>query len=596
MTCNWVQQLDDARACGLAGVILEGNTADRVFGDDAQGPPLGLKYFLATKFHTAGNHVGHFSLSSGFSMLVPPGEKRECLSQLDRLTKIRDTDQLFRDLGRVLRDPEAGCTVIIEYVGHVTPGTGPGMAGSLEDSRLRTLETVHGWSVDDDIRASGNFIVMINNNGEALSSLIEHQGGFVSLRIGLPEEQDREKFTNYLHELGDCESVPVGRLESDFPKQEFARLTNGLRLIDIEQLFRQAAARDADISREQVRTRKKQTINQLCGGLLEVIEPNEDGFNAIAGCDHAKAYFGAIRPLWGRGHAGLPVATLLAGVPGAGKSFLVKAIAKEFNCPCLVMRGVREMWVGASERNLDKILQVVTDLAPCIVWTDEVDQSVGGERSSGPSGDSGTSQRMFSRLLEFFGDSRLRGRVLWIATTNRPDTLDPAIKDRFGVVIPFLHPNRRERAALIPVLAQQVGRRLAPEVDCDQLSAQPELEILTIRSLQEIIVWAGTLADLESGTPETAISIAHLERAIHDYKPSFDPLEHELIALTALQMTSFISLMPWMTLNGEYSPDNTEWPAYLTGIINPNTGKLDSEKLERRIREITQQRIGRRVA
>lgn len=252
------------------------------------------------------------------------------------------------------------------------------------------------------------------------------------------------------------------------------------------------------------------------------------------------------------------------------------------------------MWVGQSERNLDRILQVVDDLAPCILWTDEIDQTVGGERSSGGSGDSGTNDRLLGRLLEFFGDSRIRGRVLWIATTNRPDLLDVAIKDRFSVKIPFLHPNRRERAELIPVLARQIGRVIAKDVDCAAVAQKPELVTLTIRSLQEVIVWAGTLADLGSDTMEVEIGSDHLLAAIEDYKLTFDPLEHEMIALISLQMTSFTSLMPWMSLSEGFLPGKAEWPHYLEGMIDPTSGHLDSQRLGQRIREIQQlRRMGR---
>jgi len=594
MTNTWIQQLDDARACGLAGVILSFNTSDRVFTGEDGDTPMSLKYFLARKFHEAGDHVGHFSLSNGFTVLVPPGTENQRQDPLEALQNQDDVQTLFKSMGRVLRDPEARCTILIEYASHIAPNAGGGAAASLENERLIQLETLHEWSLDDSIRSSGNFLVLINHT-ESLNGLIEHQGGFRPVQIGLPEEHERQRFTSYLTGLAGQSSIPLGQLSEDLPLDEFTRLTNGLRLTDIEELFRQGAARGAAINRTQVRERKKQTIHQLCGGLLEVAEPSE-GFEAVAGCYHAKGYFNAIKPLWGQGHKGLPQAVLLAGVPGGGKSFLIKAVAKEFDSPCLIMRGVREMWVGQSERNLDRILQVVDDLAPCILWTDEIDQTVGGERSSGSSGDSGTSDRLLGRLLEFFGDSRIRGRVLWIATTNRPDLLDVAIKDRFSVKIPFLHPNVRERAELIPILAGQIGRRLAASVDCAALAARPELEALTVRSLQEVIVWAGTLADLESGASENEIAPLHLEKAIRDYKPTFDPLEHEMIALISLQMTSFTSLMPWMSLNNGFSPEQAEWPAYLEGMIDQQTGYIDSTRLEARIREIRQIRMGQRMS
>lgn len=590
MPCTWMQQLLDARDCGLPGVILSFNTSDRIFTGDEGDVPMSLRYFLAEKLHSAGVNVGHYSCSGGFSELVPGGATESANNAFSSLRDEPEVSTLFRNMGKILRNPKANCTILLEYASHLVPHLGANSGALLDSDRLMQLETLHEWSLDDSIRRSGNFLVLINHS-EALNGLIDHQGGFRTIQIGLPDEQARLRFAEYITQP-DCIG---GTLAKDFALDEFARLTNGLRLRDIEQLFRESAARHTAVDRGQVREHKKQAIHQLCGGLLEVAEPG-DGFESVAGCYHAKAYFEAIKPLWIRGHKGLPQAVLLAGVPGAGKSFLIKAVAKEFDVPCLVMRGVREMWVGQSERNLDRILQVVSDLAPCILWTDEIDQTLGGERSSGASGDSGTNERMLGRLLEFFGDSSVRGRVLWIASTNRPDLLDVAIKDRFSIKIPFLHPNGREREELLPILARQIGRRLATDVDCSQLAAHPALETLTIRSLQEVIAWAGVLADMDSAKLDGEITSPNLEKAIGDYKPTFDPLEHELIALISLQMTSFLSMMPWMSLTDGFDAGKSEWPAYLDGLIDEEAGHIDSGKLEGRIREIRRIRTEQRLS
>jgi SpoVK/Ycf46/Vps4 family AAA+-type ATPase len=168
---------------------------------------------------------------------------------------------------------------------------------------------------------------------------------------------------------------------------------------------------------------------------------------------------------------------------------------------------VREQWVGASERNMERVLQVVESLAPCIFWTDEVDQQVGGDRgATAGAGDSGVSQRLFGRIMEFFGDSRVRGRVLWVATTNRPDLLDIALRDRFSVKIPFLHPTAPERAELLPMLAEQVCRAFAADADCAALARLPIMEGLSARAMQEILVWAGAIADRRSGRADSAIA------------------------------------------------------------------------------------------
>lgn len=320
MACDWIQQLDDARACGLAGALLSFNTSDRVYLGEDGTYPMSLKYFLAHRYHGIGDNVGHFSLANGFTILTPPGSDVVNNSSLSSLESIEEIQALFKAMGRILRDPDAHTTMLFEYASHIAPSTGGGATTNLENEKLIQLEMLHEWSLDDDIRNSGNFLILINHT-ETVDGLVEHQGGFRSIQIGLPNADQRRAFTLYLSSLANEASVALGQLHEELGQEEFTRVTNGLRLTDIEELFRQGAARSKSISREDVRERKKQTIHQLCGGLLEVAEPSL-GFEAIAGCYHAKGYFNAIRPLWQKGHKGLPQAVLLAGVPGGGNPSL----------------------------------------------------------------------------------------------------------------------------------------------------------------------------------------------------------------------------------------------------------------------------------
>ena len=86
------------------------------------------------------------------------------------------------------------------------------------------------------------------------------------------------------------------------------------------------------------------------------------------------------------------------------------------------------------------------------------------------------------------------------------------------------------------------------------------------------------------------IAQRYLERAVADYKPSFNAVEHELIALIALRMTTFQSLMPWSGFRA-HEPGARAVPAYLHDLVDAETGRLDSTGLERRIQELQNQRF-----
>ena len=590
---TWLECLDQARAAGLAGAVLTFNTGDRVF-QNLDGRPVvaGLKYFLASKYGREGLHVGYFSLASGFRELAPPGVSQNHSSPFNKLEGTENPIHVFRAMEPILKDPHSRCVLLVDYADHVA-GADHSNGRTGDADNVAVVEILHSWSNDDDIRRSGNFVVLICRE-DGLHSLLRYEGAFRPVTVDLPGLDARRMFVTQLLQVRDKGlKSRIGTLAGDFPVYDFAVAAGGLRLMDIEALLLESAACSMAVTRDSVRKRKKHAIGQLCHGLLEVCEPVE-GFESVAGCYAAKSYFSAIAPLWHQGHGSMPQGILLAGVPGAGKSFLIKALAKEFASPCLVLRGIREPWVGQSERNLDLVLKVADSLAPCLLWTDEVDQQGTAERAAGPSGDSGVNQRMMARLLEFFGDASIRGRILWIATTNRPDLLDAAFRDRFSVKVPFLHPSASERAKLLPVLARQVGRALGADIDCAAISRRSELEMLSVRGLQEIVVWAGTLSDIGCGSTAAPITARYLERAIDEYKPAVDPVEQELIALISLRMASFHTLLPWVGMDG-FKPAESEWPSYVDPLIDRRTGKLDPERLRLRIQELQALRAHDRV-
>lgn len=580
-TPRWLRQVQDALDCRAAGAILTMNTSDRVHLRD-EDRVMNLRFAIALHFARQGYRVGYYASGLGFTELIPPGMTHSGRSPFENVPDSTNATLVLPALTRILRQSEPPRIVVIDYADHVAP------AGQTGTESLEALQVLHAWGQDDDIRATRNFAILISyENGVA--KLLTRAGAYRTIPLDLPGEGERLGFTDYMMDLRRQGYADVlGNLDPDLSTTDFARISSGLRLQDIEQLMRQGGARGSTIGRADVQDLKQQVIAEMGGDLVQIIEPME-GFEAVAGGWHAKRYFKLIRRSWMAGVSSVPQGLLLAGVPGCGKSHLVSAVAKEFECPLLVMRNIREAWVGASERNLETVLWIAENLSPCILWTDEIDQAI-GQRSTGASGDSGTSERLLARIFEFFGSMRHRGRILWLATTNRPDILDAALLDRFQVSIPFIHPSRRERIELLPILARQVGREITAEVNLEELAGLQALDNLTVRSLQEILVWAGVMADEELGGVGARVQGQHLFEAISDYKPTFSRLEHEFIALKSLKMTPFGSLLPWMTTT--WSPD--EWPAYLDGLVNPANGALLGDALDERIRELETSRAAER--
>lgn len=217
-----------------------------------------------------------------------------------------------------------------------------------------------------------------------------------------------------------------------------------------------------------------------------------------------------------------------------GKSAVAIAVAKEagINAVSLNMSRILGQYVGNSERNLEKAIQAIQSLSPTIVFIDEIDQTV--SRSEG--GDSGVGSRIFKRLLEFMSDTRHRGRVVFLAATNRPDLMDAALRrpGRFDKKIPFLVPDEEERANIIQVMARIYGLG-------DLLTVSPSLlaasDGWTGAEIEAAAVKAVELVEDEDLAPEPALA-----EAFSRLSPSTADIQ--FMTLLAIRETNDTDLLP----------------------------------------------------
>ena len=136
-------------------------------------------------------------------------------------------------------------------------------------------------------------------------------------------------------------------------------------------------------------------------------------------------------------------------------TFVSKAVAFEagLNFVALNLNRIMEKWVGSTERNLDRALECAMQMAPTIIFIDEIDEAL--PNRSDPNA-SAVNKRINQRLLTFFSDVSHRGEVMILAATNYPEKLDPAFKraGRFDIRLPMFAPDEFDRMRIIQIIAK----------------------------------------------------------------------------------------------------------------------------------------------
>jgi cell division protease FtsH len=164
--------------------------------------------------------------------------------------------------------------------------------------------------------------------------------------------------------------------------------------------------------------------------------------------------------------AKIPKGVLLYGPPGTGKTLLARAVAGEAGVPFYSISGSDfvEMFVGVGASRVRDLFEQAKANAPAIIFVDEID-AVGRHRGAGLGGGHDEREQTLNQLLVEMDGFDVKGGVILIAATNRPDILDPALlrPGRFDRQIVVDRPDLLGREAILKVHAK--GKPIGSDVD-----------------------------------------------------------------------------------------------------------------------------------
>jgi cell division protease FtsH len=208
--------------------------------------------------------------------------------------------------------------------------------------------------------------------------------------------------------------------------------------------------------------------------------------------------------------AKIPKGVLLYGPPGTGKTLLARAVAGEAGVPFYSISGSDfvEMFVGVGASRVRDLFEQAKANAPAIVFVDEID-AVGRHRGAGFGGGHDEREQTLNQLLVELDGFDVKGGVIVIAATNRPDILDPALlrPGRFDRQIVVAQPDLAGRKGILRVHAR--GKPFAPDVDLDVIARRTAG--FTGADLANVINEGALLTARANGTQ---ITMASLEESI----------------------------------------------------------------------------------
>jgi AAA+ superfamily predicted ATPase len=256
-----------------------------------------------------------------------------------------------------------------------------------------------------------------------------------------------------------CASAKMTKLPSPALEEELIHAALGMTSNEASNAYSGSLSEGKGLKPEIIRREKSDSVRR--SGSLEVIEVTET-LDDVGGLEILKADLTLCKNNFSMAahEYGVrsPRGMIFVGVPGCGKSLLAKAIAGAFGMPLFRMdvSKIFGKYVGESEANMAKCLEIAAVNAPCILWMDELEKSMSGNRD----GDEGheTTKKVFGMLLNFLQENK--SEVFLAATANSVKALPPELlrSGRIDKLYWVDLPDYIQREEIIKIHLRKIGR------------------------------------------------------------------------------------------------------------------------------------------
>lgn len=524
----WAARLSNLYFSGTTSMfVLHGNVADLVLTGNSTTPAYGtLADFLAVQVFGRWDLVLHYDLARGLRAFAGPSAERLkemvvsankkvgdlSAARKDPATAFAMLDRFVQNNVMAAENDRLSVAVLIDHASFLVPAGEPGRLSLTASTHVVTLLN---WAASPHVKRLNMAFVLIDERLSALSERLAASSHVAGIEIPLPGESERERFIRYACGTRDLSQV------SDYDPAQLARQTAGVSQVDLNVMVQSAFEGPNRLDAGLMRTLKKELIERQCQGLLEFIAPKW-GLDTVVGHEPVKQRLREDAILLKRGEAdSLPMGYLICGAVGTGKTFLAQCMAGEIGVPCVTLKNFRSKYVGETEGNLERVLGVLRAMGPVVVVIDEADAALGNRDQDG---DSGTSSRVFSMIAAQMGDTRYRGKILWMLLTCRPDLLPIDLKrqGRAEVHIPLFYPaSEGETRDMFVAMAKKMGAKLAaadvPEIPQRGKLSGADIEGIVGRALRQSLLAGGDRVTREA-----------LAEVVAGFLPSTEGLEKEL--------------------------------------------------------------------
>lgn len=460
--------------------------------------------------------------------------------------------------------------ILIEFSEHLLPHLNN---GTHTQEQIMAIELALRLSYSLGFRKSQNYTIFYEARPGLMESLIYQN--MEAITIPQPNITEKMSFIQALKIR-----YPNAKTDDSLTDAIIANLNNGTPHRSLESAYLTSEKIQEPITAGKLFGRKQSDIISLSEGTLEAIDHERVLGTKLAGRTIQKPMQILTRVCNGlkEGNKNIPRNLILCGSPASGKTMLTLLVAAQASVPTFNLISPKSQWVGESERRTKLMLNILRELGG-LGLIDEIELQLPMNRNQSTS-DSGVTQNITGQLQSFLADTSLAGRVCLIGTSNRPNAISEAMRQRW-ICLPVLSPLAEDYPAIILSIAQSLNSTITFQLNDSRFIAA-SLRFANAgaapREIREALIASQAVLTGE-------LSIEHIEFASHDIIPNNNKMASIFSDYVALSYCRNNSFLPWWN-DQNNSPDiNYPYPDYIKEILTSDL-LIDQDKLQKRIQDL----------
>ena len=494
------------------------------------------------------------------------------------------TKDLANKMHDLLKQDRVRIGLVIDNLEQIAPSNYSSDTGVPANAQF-FFHQLQNWASDLEIRRKKHIVILLTQNTFDIHPHFLVNQEIPVIEVPFPDYEHRLKFIEHISSIPQeitQEGEPDKKVEIQLnlgnarDKQTLAQETAGLNLFAMHDLVRQAASLKQKVEGPLLANYRRESVKIFSHGIIEVHEPLINPRQHWS--SHVTRLIEDIADgLKENDLRRVPRGILLLGPTGNGNIFAARMLAGQTNMAFVQLRyanQVSEVTINISEngnsyeRNLNSAINYIRGLAPVVVFMDEIEQASPHHTTV----KTGNNERPLPTILtNAISDATLRGRVIWVGTSSRPDLIPSIFRrpDIFSHKVVLLPPIRDSRAGILQFFCRLHTRE---EMNFQEIARDPRLRGVSVNDLNQIAQRSHNIAKRKK---RNTFNEEDLREAVADYMPDYSPEMRLFMVLLALQEANSRAMIP------------DRLPPPYQEFVNEN--RIDKTKVNNRLMELSKE-------